>query len=75
MNQGFVGKHPLQNIENEMDRTDKLEGRVFTTQEDSSEGFIKWWALLVQLFIHGFYIAREEKKELMYKAKVVGVHS
>lgn len=42
MNQGFVGKHPLQNIESEMDRTDKLEGRVFTTQEDSSEGFIKW---------------------------------
>lgn len=29
----------------------------------------------MQLFIHGFYVAREEKKELMYKAKVVGVHS
>lgn len=29
----------------------------------------------MQLFIDGFYIAREEKKELMYKAKVLGVHS
>lgn len=30
MNRGFAGKHPLQNItkENEMDKTDQLEGRV-----------------------------------------------
>lgn len=40
MNRGFAGKHPLQNItkENEMDKTDQLEGRVFTMQEESLEG-------------------------------------
>lgn len=43
MDRGFADLHIFQKSikENEMDKTDKLEGRVFTLQRDSSGRFIK----------------------------------